>query len=404
MVNKIKNAAVGVFALSLVTEMIVPISAATFVQCNSYVNIRSQPYAQAPIVGYIENDGILQILEEDQFGWIKIKSGDVVGWMAKQYTFQGDLLLKGTTIARVVGDDTISVKECPDLGAIAIAFLHKGDQVVCLQSNNKWTKILLQDGVQGFVNSNLIEIDTFYKTAQPVTADPEPIYSVVYQKQIEEAVQAYISSYVSQEYDPPEENINYNYYSPEEYNYTPQQEEEYNYSSSEEYYNYEDYNYEQNQYLRNVSYEQEEENFIPQQQEQEEQIDISQEYDDITIPTVNTSNSDIIEYGSQFIGNPYVYGGNSLTSGIDCSHFVWQVLTNTGHYDGDYEVSDGWAYLGTGVSSLDDAVAGDVIVYPGHVALYDGQGGLLQARGSAYGITSGRNADYNDILAIRHFD
>jgi cell wall-associated NlpC family hydrolase len=88
--------------------------------------------------------------------------------------------------------------------------------------------------------------------------------------------------------------------------------------------------------------------------------------------TSNAANSDIIAYGSQFVGNPYSWGGNSLTDGIDCSHFVWQVLSNTGHYDGEYAVSDGWASLGSEVGSLDEAVAGDVIVYPGHVALYDG--------------------------------
>jgi cell wall-associated NlpC family hydrolase len=117
-----------------------------------------------------------------------------------------------------------------------------------------------------------------------------------------------------------------------------------------------------------------------------------------------SANSDIVDYANQFIGNPYVYGGNSLTDGIDCSHFVYQVLTNTGHYNGGYATSDGWVSLGSEVSSLDEAVAGDVIVYPGHVAFYDGAGGLIEAQGSSTGITSGRPANHGTILAIRHFD
>ena len=118
----------------------------------------------------------------------------------------------------------------------------------------------------------------------------------------------------------------------------------------------------------------------------------------------NTPNYDVVAYADQYVGNPYQWGGNSLTDGIDCSHFVWQVLSNTGHYDGGYAVSDGWTSLGNEVDSLDNAVAGDVIVYPGHVAIYDGEGSLVQAKGKAYGITHDRSADYNNILAIRHFD
>ena len=115
------------------------------------------------------------------------------------------------------------------------------------------------------------------------------------------------------------------------------------------------------------------------------------------------SGNSIVDYANQFVGNPYVWGGNSLTSGIDCSHFVWQVLQNTGNYSGDYRTSGEWASAGEPVSSLDEAQAGDVIVYSGHVALYDGNGGIVEAKGSAYGITHDRAADCKSIVAIRRF-
>lgn len=117
-----------------------------------------------------------------------------------------------------------------------------------------------------------------------------------------------------------------------------------------------------------------------------------------------TSNSDIISYANQFVGNPYTWGGNSLTSGVDCSHFVWNVLKDTGHYSGGYAVADDWSYLGQSVSSLDQAQAGDVVVYSGHVAIYDGQGGIIQAQSSQAGITNDRAADSSTIVSIRHFD
>ena len=117
----------------------------------------------------------------------------------------------------------------------------------------------------------------------------------------------------------------------------------------------------------------------------------------------NPTRQALINYALQFIGNPYVWGGNSLTNGIDCSHFVYQVLKNTGAYSGGYTTSAGWRSLGKAVSSLSEAKAGDVICYSGHVAIYDGNGGIVEAKGSKWGITHDRSANCKTILAIRRF-
>lgn len=124
-----------------------------------------------------------------------------------------------------------------------------------------------------------------------------------------------------------------------------------------------------------------------------------------TVPSYNGNKSgeSIVAYADQFVGNPYVWGGNSLTNGIDCSHFVYQVLKNCGVYDGGYVTSAGWRYKGSPVSSLSEAQAGDVICYSGHVAIYDGYGGIVEAKGSKWGITHDRSAAYGKILAIRRF-
>ena len=111
----------------------------------------------------------------------------------------------------------------------------------------------------------------------------------------------------------------------------------------------------------------------------------------------------IVNYACQFVGCPYVWGGNSLTHGCDCSHFVWNVLRNCGVYSGPYLTSGGWAGVGTPVPSLSQAQAGDVIVYSGHVAIYDGNGMIVEAKGAAYGITHNRSASYKGIVAIRRF-
>ena len=111
----------------------------------------------------------------------------------------------------------------------------------------------------------------------------------------------------------------------------------------------------------------------------------------------------MVNYALQFLGNPYVWGGNSLTNGCDCSHFVYNVLKDCGVYSGGYATSGEWAYLGSPVSSLSEARAGDVIVYSGHVAIYDGNGMIVEAKGTAWGITHDRKATCKSIVAIRRF-
>lgn len=106
----------------------------------------------------------------------------------------------------------------------------------------------------------------------------------------------------------------------------------------------------------------------------------------------------VVEFAIQFIGNPYRYGGSSLTSGTDCSGFVMSVYRNFGislpHS------SAALRSVGMPVASLMEAQPGDIICYSGHVGIYLGDGRLLSALGSQYGITI-NSATYKNILAIR---
>lgn len=122
-----------------------------------------------------------------------------------------------------------------------------------------------------------------------------------------------------------------------------------------------------------------------------------------SVSTTSSGNWDIVEYALKFVGCPYVWGGNSLTNGCDCSHFVTNVLNDTGHRKGGWVQSTDWQYEGEPVSSLSEAQAGDVIVYEGHVAIYDGNGLIIEAKGSEWGITHDRTPDCKEIIAIRRF-
>jgi len=100
------------------------------------------------------------------------------------------------------------------------------------------------------------------------------------------------------------------------------------------------------------------------------------------------STSDIVNYAQLYLGNDYVWGGNSLTNGIDCSHFVYQVLKNTGHYSGPYLTAYNWSGAGKAVSK-EELKAGDIIVYSGstnHVAIYVDETHIVHARNKNSGI------------------
>ena len=105
----------------------------------------------------------------------------------------------------------------------------------------------------------------------------------------------------------------------------------------------------------------------------------------------------IVDYACQFIGNPYVWGGTSLTNGADCSGFVQSVFAHFGislpRTTWDME------NVGTAVS-YDQAVAGDIILYDGHVGIYMGNGQIVNAINSAKGIGI-LPATYTNIVTVR---
>ena len=105
----------------------------------------------------------------------------------------------------------------------------------------------------------------------------------------------------------------------------------------------------------------------------------------------------IAQYACQYIGNPYVSGGTSLTKGADCSGFTYRVYMDFGYTIPRTSFSQRSA--GTEVA-YKDAQPGDLICYDGHVALYIGQGYIVHASTAKTGIKLGR-AEYRSILSVR---
>ncbi|MCH5343687.1 MAG: C40 family peptidase [Acetatifactor sp.] len=123
----------------------------------------------------------------------------------------------------------------------------------------------------------------------------------------------------------------------------------------------------------------------------------------VTTATVSGEGSEmgkaVASYGLQFVGNPYVYGGTSLTKGADCSGFVMSVYANFGvslPHSSSADRNQGSAVEG----GLTNAQPGDIVCYSGHVGIYIGNGQIVHASNSRTGIIVS-DAGYRNVLAVR---
>ena len=115
-------------------------------------------------------------------------------------------------------------------------------------------------------------------------------------------------------------------------------------------------------------------------------------------PAGSGTGANVASFALQFVGNPYVYGGTSLTNGADCSGFVMSVYSNFGVSLPHSSSAD--RSVGSTVSSLAEAQAGDIVCYSGHVGIYIGNGQIVHASTAATGIKVS-DASYRTILSIR---
>jgi cell wall-associated NlpC family hydrolase len=309
---------------------------------SNYVNVRSIPSEDGEIVGKLYDKSVGEFIEEEN-GWYKIVSGNCTGYVKAEYCVTGEeaeALAKevGTTYA-IVNTTTLKVRKEANTDSAVLGLVPMNEELVVVEELDDWVKISIEEG-DGYVSKEYVNLRTDFVSAE--SKEEEDARLAKEAKEREEARAAAAAARAE------------------------------NKTTTEE----------------NISSKSEENKATI---ESANQVAASSEGSEV--------GKAVVEFATQFVGNPYVYGGSSLTNGTDCSGFVMSVYANFGvslpHS------SSSLRSVGTNVgTSLADAQPGDIICYSGHCGIYVGNGLLVHASNSKTGIIVS-SASYRQILAIR---
>lgn len=305
-------------------------------QVTDYVNVRSIPSEEGEIVGKLYNNSVGDFLEEEN-GWYKIRSGSCTGYVKAEFCVTGE---EADDLAKEIG---------------------RRIATVITETLNVRKEASTESTILGQVP--IEEVLT-------VTNNEDGWVQV----KIEEGY-----GYVSEEY--VELSIEFvEAESKEEETLRIAREEEERRSAREA--------LRREQEARQAAALQESEDPKAQAAVREEQISQSD----------GNLGKQVADFALQFVGNPYRYGGTSLTNGADCSGFVMSVYANFGVSLPHSANAD--RKRGTGVPSINEAIPGDLVCYSGHVGIYIGNGQIVHASNSRTGIIIS-DAHYDTILAVR---
>lgn len=310
-------------------------------QVNNYVNVRSIPSEDGEIVGKLYDKSVGEF-EEEVNGWYKITSGNCTGYVKAEYCVTGDeaqALAKqvGTTYA-VVNTTTLKVRQEASTESAVLGLVPIEEELVVVEELDGWVKVAIEEG-DGYVSREYVNLRTDFVHAESKAEEEARLAEEA--KEREEARAAAVATEATRAAQAAEQTV--------------------------------------------------------QKQAQTEAV-IEAAQATAASSAGSEMGKSVIDYATQFVGNPYVYGGTSLTNGTDCSGFVMSAYANFGvslpHS------SSALRSKGYDVGGLANAQPGDIVCYSGHVALYIGNGQIVHASTSKTGIIIS-NANYRSILAVR---
>ncbi len=312
-------------------------------QVDNYVNVRSTPNLEGEVVGKLYNNSVGTFISEED-GWYQISSGNVTGYVKGEYCVTGEGAVElakqvGKRIATVT-TQTLFIREEPTTESAKLGMLPEAEELLVLEETEGWAKVDFEEGT-GWISTDYVDLHSEFVQAES--------------KEEEEARLA--------------------------------KEEEERRKAREA--------------AEAKAAEQRAAQLAQQNTQQAEQPQNGETVlgqEEYYVGEGSDMGVSVADYALQFVGNPYVYGGTSLTNGADCSGFVMSVYANFGislPHSSAADRSQGYA-----VDGLENAQAGDLVCYSGHVGIYIGNGQIVHASNSNTGIIVS-NAGYRSVLAVR---
>ena len=298
-----------------------------------YVHVRKKPTTESKILGKLYRGSAAKILKT-KGDWVAIKSGQVTGYIKSEYLamgFDAEKLVDkyGTKIATVTVT-TLKVREEKNTECAVLTLVPEGEEFEVVKEFDDWAKILVDDTTRGYVSKEYVKIKYDFKRAISREQEREKLRR---QREREEAIRR-----------------------------AEEQERQ------------------RQEAARRAA-------AAANKSSSSSSNKSSSSVPKVTYTSAGTAAS-AASYAKHFIGNPYVYGGTSLTNGTDCSGFVQSVYRKYGV--SLPRTSSSQASAGSSVS-LGNVKPGDLIFYASnghvnHVAMYIGNGQVVHASNRRDGI------------------
>ena len=393
-----------------------------FAQCESYINIRSEADENSEVVAKLYNDGSATVEETDEDGWYKIKSGNAIGYVKSEYFATGEqakeIADKVAYNVAVVNAKALNVRATPSEESTVIDVASESEELEVVDTSGEWATVALGNDVYGFIHPDYCEYKTYYPTAVTLEeeADRQAAEEASY-KEVSENTDISDSEDVSYAEDTASADATYTDETPSTdtayVDETPETDVPYTEAPYTEVPETEA-PYTEAPYTEvpetEAPYTEAPETEAPYTEAPETEAPETEapetEAPETEAPASDSSvGQEIANYAVQFVGNPYVYGGTSLTNGTDCSGFTQSVMANFGIYIARTAADQ--AYGGTSVS-VSDIQPGDLLFYSdgsgiSHVALYIGGGQIVHAATESQGIIiSSYNYD-SPVCAARYW-
>lgn len=354
-----------------------------------YVNIRSDAGTDAEIVGILESQG-MAVVEEKGAEWTKVTSGSCTGYISNDYLVFGDeagAYAEENCSKRVtVATETLNVRAEADKAADCVTLVGQGQSFDILSEQDGWVQIAVDDSVTGYVSSDYVEYTYDFASAKSV----EEIQQELEEQQRQQAAEAEKAAAEAESSAADNSDGAGGDGSADGSQTTGEsQTTDSSQTTSDSQTSGSTDNSDSSQTTNDS-------------QTSDSADDGSSSSDSVAAPSGQTG-IDLANYAVQFVGNPYVYGGSSLTNGADCSGFVMAVYAQFGYSLPHSAGAQSNYGVRVDTSSLEP---GDILFYGdgysiGHCAIYIGGGMIVHASTPETGIKTSSAFYRTPMCAVR---